>query len=237
MKSRRKTHRAASDAPAAPAPALNPAFSGLKQVHQALKASEAERKRAAEAAAVAAAAAATVSRTSAEDARVFRRGVGAVTPLKPTGRIRPVGEPPPALPLQRWADDDAVLRESVSDEYGAEWLLESDDSLSYRRSGLGPDVTRKLRRGHWTVTAQLDLHGLRVDEAREAVAEFLRACVVRERRCVRIIHGKGLGSVNRTPVLKEKVRRWLSQKSEVLAFVEARPNDGGEGVVLALLRA
>ncbi|MBU4609205.1 Smr/MutS family protein [Achromobacter sp. GG226] len=237
MKSRRKQHRAAPEAPAVPAAPLNPALAGLKQVHQALKAGQAERERAAEAAALAASAAASASRTSVEDARVFRRLVGRVTPLKPSGRVRPRGEPPPALPLQRWADDDAVLRESVSDEYGAEWLLESDDSLSYRRSGLGPDVTRKLRRGHWTVTAQLDLHGLRVDEAREAVAEFLRACVVRERRCVRIIHGKGLGSVNRTPVLKEKVRRWLSQKSEVLAFVEARPNDGGEGVVLALLRA
>src|SRR5690606_1484314 len=135
-----------------------------------------------------------------------------------------------------WADDDAVLRESVSDEYGAEWLLETDESLSYRRAGLGTDVVRKLRRGHWTVSAQLDLHGLRVDEAREAVAEFLRECVRQERRCVRIIHGKGLGSANRTPVLKEKVRRWLTQKDEVLAFVEARPDDGGSGVVLALLK-
>src|SRR5690606_13130899 len=101
----------------------------------------------------------------------------------------------------------------------------------------GQDVVRKLRRGHWSVLAQLDLHGLRVDEARTAVAEFLRECVRQERRCVRIIHGKGLGSANRQPILKEKVRRWLTQKEEVLAFAEAKPNDGGSGVVLALLKS
>lgn len=170
------------------------------------------------------------------DAAWFRRQMGRVTPLAPDGRIEPRPRTPPPLPYQRWADDDAVLRESLSDEYGAEWLLETDESLSFRRTGLGADVVRKLRRGHWTVTAQLDLHGLRVDEAREAVALFLRDCVRQERRCVRIIHGKGLGSVNRTPILKEKVRRWLTQKDEVLAFTEARPVDGGEGVVLALLK-
>lgn len=171
------------------------------------------------------------------DAELFRRMVGKVVPLKGNGRIPPVPSRPQALPLQRWADEDAVLRESVSDDYGAEWLLEADDTLSYRRAGLGPDVVRKLRRGQWSVSAQLDLHGLRVDEARSAVAGFLRECVKQQRRCVRIIHGKGLGSANRIPVLKEKVRRWLTQKEEVLAFVEARPDDGGSGVVLALLKA
>ncbi len=230
MKSRRKARRTAAEPAPAPAPAINPALAGLKLVHKAWKTAESARQQALVHAQQPKSAAAP------EDVATFRRMVGMVTPLKPTGRRQPHRERPPALPLQRWADDDAVLRESVSDEYGAEWLLETDESLSYRRAGLGLDVTRKLRRGQWTVAAQLDLHGLRVDEAREAVAEFLRECVLRERRCVRIIHGKGLGSVNRTPVLKEKVRRWLSQKQEVLAFVEARPNDGGEGVVLALLR-
>src|SRR5690606_34378740 len=104
------------------------------------------------------------------------------------------------------------------------------------RNGIGPDVVRKLRRGAWTVTAQLDLHGLRVDEARTVIADFLRQCVRSDRRCVRIIHGKGLGSANRQPVLKEKVRRWLTQKEEVLAFTEARPHDGGSGVVIVLLK-
>ncbi|GAA5234870.1 DNA mismatch repair protein MutS [Verticiella sediminum] len=230
MKKRRKPAATAAPAGHAPPPPLNAAFAGLKGMQREL---QTRRRAEAEAAA----------RQRHDEARrereadMFRRAVGRVTPLKPNGRAERSLVPPPALPLQRWADDDAVLRESVSDEYGAEWLLESDETLSHRRAGLGPDVVRRLRRGHWTVSAQIDLHGLRVDEARDALGEFLRACVRREQRCVRIIHGKGLGSVNRTPVLKEKVRRWLTQKDEVLAFVEARPNDGGAGVVLALLKA
>ena len=229
MPKRRKVRAPSPTAPeATPAP-LNPAFAGLKGALRQLQREQRE------------AAAQTARRHEEEqrqqaDAAWFRRQLGGVTPLAPTGRVEPSQAAPRPLPLQRWADEDAVLRESLSDDYGAEWLLETDESLSFRRQGLGADVVRKLRRGHWSIAAQLDLHGLRVDEAREAVAGFLRDCVRSERRCVRIIHGKGLGSVNRTPVLKEKVRRWLTQKEEVLAFVEARPNDGGAGVVLALLQ-
>lgn len=229
MKKARKRRGEAAHEPSPPKKPISPQFAGLKALHRTLlenqqaQALEQARRQQQE----------TQRRQNAED---FRRLVGKVVPLKNSGRVLPSTSAPLPLPFQRWADDDAVLRESVSDEYGAEWLLESDESLSYRRAGLGPDVVRKLRRGHWTVSAQLDLHGLRVDEAREAVAEFLRECVRQERRCVRIIHGKGLGSANRIPILKEKVRRWLTQKEEVLAFVEARPDDGGSGVVLALLR-
>nr|MBF0685858.1 Smr/MutS family protein [Pseudomonas sp.] len=229
MKKARKHRGYAPQEPLPPKNPVSPQFAGLKALHrtlvenqqaQALERARQEQQR-------------TIQRHNAED---FRRMVGKVVPLKDNGRAQPKVAAPLPLPFQRWADDHAVLRESVSDEYGAEWLLETDESLSYRRTGLGPDIVRKLRRGHWTVAAQLDLHGMRVDEAREAVAEFLRECVRQERRCVRIIHGKGLGSANRIPVLKEKVRRWLTQKEEVLAFVEARPDDGGSGVVLALLK-
>ncbi|MCK9514023.1 MAG: Smr/MutS family protein [Pigmentiphaga sp.] len=229
MPKRRKSRARAATLPHTADAPLNPAFAGLKG---ALRELQREQRQTA--------AAATRQREEEQrqqaDAAWLRRQLGGVVPLAPTGRIEPRSVAPRPLPLQRWADDDAVLRESLSDDYGAEWLLETDESLSFRRQGLGADVVRKLRRGHWAITAQLDLHGLRVDEAREALADFLRECVRSERRCVRIIHGKGLGSVNRTPVLKEKVRRWLTQKDEVLAFVEARPNDGGAGVVLALLQ-
>jgi len=229
VKKARKHHGDATHEASPPRKPFSPQFAGLKALHRTLvenqkaQALEQARKRQQE----------TQRRQHAED---FRRMVGKVAPLKDAGRVLPKTQAPAPLPFQRWADDHAVLRESVSDEYGAEWLLESDESLSYRRAGLGEDVVRKLRRGHWTVSAQLDLHGMRVDEAREAVADFLRECVRQERRCVRIIHGKGLGSANRIPVLKEKVRRWLTQKEEVLAFAEARPDDGGSGVVLALLK-
>ncbi len=93
----------------------------------------------------------------------------------------------------------------------------------------------RLRRGTWRICAQLDLHGLRRDEARETLVGFLDDCRRHNHRCVRIIHGKGLGSVNREPVLKGKVRKWLVQRSDVLAFCQARPNDGGSGALLVLL--
>jgi DNA-nicking Smr family endonuclease len=135
------------------------------------------------------------------------------------------------------ADDEAVLKESLSDEFSIETLLETDDALSYARPGVGADVLKKLRSGSWVTQDQLDLHGLRVDQAREAIGQFIRDAVKRGVRCVRIIHGKGLGSMDKKPVLKSKVRNWLVQKDEVIAFCTARPADGGSGALMVLLRA
>ena len=95
-------------------------------------------------------------------------------------------------------------------------------------------VLRKLRRGHWVVQAAIDLHGLISDEARVYVATFLNDCKKRGLRCVRIVHGKGLGSPGKTPVLKGKVHSWLVQKTEVMAFVQARPAEGGAGAYAAV---
>jgi DNA-nicking Smr family endonuclease len=129
------------------------------------------------------------------------------------------------------------LKESLSDEFNVDTLLDTDEALSYARNGIGPDTLRKLRRGHWVIQGQLDLHGMRRDEAREALGEFLRAALRRGQRCVRVIHGKGLGSVNKEPVLKNKVRAWLVQKEEVIAFCQARAADGGSGALVVLLKA
>ena len=111
-----------------------------------------------------------------------------------------------------------------------------DDQLSFRRAGIGRDVTHKLRAGHWSIQRQLDLHGLRTDEAREALGNFIRLAHRTGLRCVRVVHGKGLGSPGKTPVLKGRVQRWLVQKKEVLAFVQARPADGGAGALVVLLQ-
>lgn len=170
------------------------------------------------------------------EANLFRNSIGNVKPLSVPPRITP--EPPRPLPIahQRLADDEAVLQESLSDEFGIDTLLEVDETLSYARSGVGPDVLKKLRGGGWVTQGQLDLHGMRVDEARNAVAQFIRDSVKRGVRCVRIIHGKGLGSLHKKPVLKQKVRNWLVQKEEVIAFCQARGVDGGSGAVMVLLR-
>jgi DNA-nicking Smr family endonuclease len=167
---------------------------------------------------------------------VFRQAVGDAAPLRPTGRVDPAPVPVPPVAKQFEDDESRALAESISDEIDVERLLDTDENLSYRRPGVGPDVPRRLRRGDWVIQKQLDLHGLRVDEAREALAAFLADCVKRELRCVRIVHGKGLGSVNREPVLKGKVLKWLTQRDEVLAFCQAGPNDGGSGALIALLR-
>ena len=98
-----------------------------------------------------------------------------------------------------------------------------------------PDIPRKLYRGEWTVQDHIDLHGLFVDEARDAVAAFIRTAMIRGHRCLRIVHGKGYNSEGGQSVLKEMVRRWLQQKSEVMAFVQAPPHDGDSGAVIVLL--
>ena len=140
-------------------------------------------------------------------------------------------------PLQTIADNKAVLTESLSDEADSTEFLESEDGLSFRRPEVGPDVPRDLRRGRWVVMAQLDLHGMFVEEAREAVSSFLKNAVSRELYCVRIIHGKGNGSPQGLSILREKVRRWLKQRSEVVAFAEPHERDGGAGATIVRLRA
>jgi DNA-nicking Smr family endonuclease len=205
-------------------------FAALKSLRNELKAQE-EKRQAVEA-----------ERTRREkearvDAELFRRTVGDVAPLSPSDKaIVPTPRPSP-IARQHLADERAALEESLSDEFSVESLLETDGALSFARNGIGSDTVRKLRRGHWIIQEQLDLHGLRRDEAREALAQFLRNATKRGLRCVRVIHGKGLGSVNKEPVLKNKVRSWLVQKDEVIAFCQARAVDGGSGALVVLLKA
>ena len=134
-------------------------------------------------------------------------------------------------------DEKQALRDSLSDNFYPAHELESGEELLYLRQGQSPDILSKLRRGFWVVQSQIDLHGLISDEAREYVAEFLSDCKKRNIRCVRIVHGKGLGSRNREPVLKHKLRNWLMQKDEVIAYAQAKPEDGGSGAVIVLLKA
>ena len=166
---------------------------------------------------------------------LFQRAVGPVKPLASRPRVELNGTPAPPKAFQQKRDDDRVLRESLSDDFDVSTLLDTDDELSYRRSGIGTDVTQKLRKGHWSLQGQIDLHGLRSDEAREALGQFIRDAYKRGWRCVRVVHGKGLGSPGKTPVLKSKVQRWLVQKNEVLAFVQAKASEGGAGALVVLL--
>ncbi|GAB4088526.1 Smr/MutS family protein [Hydrogenophaga soli] len=202
--------------------------SQLKLIRQTLQ----DRVRARAAAQAAAQAAA---RAAQADTLLFRQAVGPVRPLRTPTRV--VTRPTPAAPVarQRELDERAVMHEAISDEFDVESLLDTDEALSYRHPGVSPEVVRKLRRGHWSLQGQIDLHGLRSDEARTALGQFIRDAQKTGWRCVRVVHGKGLGSPGRTPVLKGKTQRWLVQKKEVLAFVQARASDGGAGALIVLL--
>jgi DNA-nicking Smr family endonuclease len=175
------------------------------------------------------------ARRAKAEQNLFQRAVGQVNPLASQPRVELGGTPAPPKAFQQKRDDDRVLRESLSDDFDVSTLLDTDDELSYRRSGIGTDVTQKLRKGHWSLQGQIDLHGLRSDEAREALGQFIRDAHKRGWRCIRVVHGKGLGSPGKTPVLKAKVQRWLVQKNEVLAFVQAKASEGGAGALVVLL--
>ncbi|MCK4743576.1 MAG: Smr/MutS family protein [Sulfuriflexus sp.] len=146
----------------------------------------------------------------------------------PTTPVKPI-------PVQRIPDEKQVLDDMFSDEsYTAE--VETGDELFFYREGLQQKLLKQLRRGQLSVTAELDLHGYIVADARIALTEFLKDCRRHGDRCVRIVHGKGHGSRQKLPVLKNKVNSWLQQRDEILAFCSARPADGGTGAVYVLLK-
>lgn len=167
---------------------------------------------------------------------LFKEAVKGARPLKST-RVHIKPPSPKPIPKQFIRDERQALKDSLSDGYMPAYEMETGEELLYLREGHSPDILSKLRRGNWVVQAAIDLHGLVADEARLYVAEFLAECKKRGIRCVRIVHGKGLGSRNREPVLKHKLRHWLMQKDEVIAYAQARPQDGGSGAVIVLLKA
>jgi DNA-nicking Smr family endonuclease len=175
-------------------------------------------------------------RRQAAQRNLFQTAVGKVQRLQAPQQadLRPPAPAP--IAQQRQRDEEAAYQEAISDSVDISSLLETDGDLSFRRSGVGHDVTQNLRKGKWTMQRQIDLHGLRSDEAREALGQFIRQAHKEGLRCIRVIHGKGLGSPGKVPILKDKVQRWLVQKSEVLAFVQAQPSQGGAGALVVLLQ-
>lgn len=175
------------------------------------------------------------SQKSEQDKHLFLTAVKNARPLNTQPQHSEKIHPKP-IARQFIRDEKQALRDSLSDNFYLAHELENGEELLYLRTGQSPGILSKLRRGYWVVQAQIDLHGLISDEAREYVAEFLSICKKRNIRCVRIVHGKGLGSRNREPVLKHKLRNWLIQKDEVIAYAQAKPEDGGSGAVIVLLK-
>lgn len=207
-----------------------------------LKAVSKQLKEQADARAQAAAERVQQAKVQAVESNLFKASIGGVKRLPESDRYVPslpkagaMTAQQPARKLSPEEDDAAVLRESLSDLFEVDHYLENDPALNYARPGVGPDVVKKMRKGHWPVQDELDLHGLRRDEARDGIGAFLNQATRRKLRCVRVIHGKGFGSKGQEPVLKSMVHSWLVQKDEVIAFCQARRSEGGDGALVVLL--
>lgn len=180
-------------------------------------------------------------RVAKEEANVFHGAIKDVKPIPKSDRYVPPMSLIPvrgvvAKPRTVEEDNAAVLRESLSDQFDVDGLLDDDPTLSYSAPGVGNDVVRKLRKRHWPVQDELDLHGMMRDTARDQVGDFLRRAMKRGLRCARIIHGKGYGSVGGEPVLRSMVHSWLVQTDDVVAFCVANKKDGGHGALIVLLK-
>lgn len=171
---------------------------------------------------------------SAEDAALFREHIGSVRRVR-VDTVQPERKRPPPRAHFRRADEAQVLDDSLGDMIDpAE--VGTGDELFYAQPGVDQRLLKRLQRGQLSIGAECDLHGLTVAAARPVVAEFLVECAAHDVRCARIIHGKGLRSGTRGPVIKQQLFHWLRRRADVAAFCSARPTDGGTGAVYVLLR-
>jgi len=169
-----------------------------------------------------------------EDIAIFRQTVGTVQPVRQDSVIS-LPEKPKPRPTQRYADEQQTLVDMALGLSDPE-ILETGEELYFKRDGVQSRLFRKLKRGQLRVECTLDLHGMTIAAAKQALCEFLAKAQMMNCRCIRIIHGKGKRSIQGIPVLKGKLDYWLRQRDEVLAFCSARPMDGGTGAVYVLIK-
>jgi len=168
------------------------------------------------------------------DKELLRRELAGVQPLD-NDRVVAIKRRPPPVPAQSSQEAKSIREELLHGDVDYA-DLETGEELQFHRTGLQRGVLRRLRRGQFSIQAELDLHGLRASAAQQAVATFVRHSVSSGYRCVRIIHGKGHGSYAKEPVLKRKLGGWLRRRDAVLAYCSARAIDGGTGAVYVLLK-
>jgi len=173
-----------------------------------------------------------------DDKNLFQEVVKNVKPLKIKSKtIEPSANKPKPKPIAKkfLEDEKRVLLDSLSDDY----IYEDgglEDGLLFLRPGHSPDILKKLKKGYWVVQGSIDLHGMISQEAKSYIVDYIQECKKKHTRCIRIIHGKGIGSKNKEPILRNKVKNWLAQKDEVIAYAQAPKFDGGSGAVIVLLK-
>jgi len=169
-----------------------------------------------------------------EDARLFRDAIGRVRPIKRGASAPPAKPKPPPKPVQSEQDEARVRDELLVHAFDPA-AIEVGDEIHYLKPGQPPRLLKRLRRGQFSVRAELDLHEMTIPVAREAIRAFLDESLARGDTCVRIVHGKGLRSRAEGPVLKRLTATMLSRRKDVLAYASARPAQGGTGAVVVLL--
>ena len=170
------------------------------------------------------------------DSELFRASVGPVKRIEHDRALLARPRPRPYA-RQSWRDEQQVLHDMFAAEFGPEQMeLDTEETLHYARTGVQHGIMRKLRRGHYAIEAELDLHGMTVAVAQQMLSEFLRRSQASGKRCVKVIHGKGYRSPQQQPVLKSRVNHWLRRAGNVVAFCSARQIDGGTGAVYVLIK-
>ncbi len=169
-----------------------------------------------------------------DDMKLFRQTIGEVDTIKYDGVELATGKPAP-VPNQSILSEQQAFQQMANAPFDIP-DVEIGDELYFRRSGVQQQIIRKLRRGQFAIESELDLHGMTVDIAKKELGDFLSYCQSTNRRSIRIIHGKGHGSVNKIPVLKNKLNKWLQRYDSILAFCSAPSHDGGTGAIYVLIK-
>lgn len=170
-----------------------------------------------------------------EDLSLFHDAMQGVQPLEKANKVVHERKATPPATQYITQEKASIPEDTLSDHISLE--IADGEEWSFLSPGVSRQTLRRLRRGYWGIQAHLDLHGFNRDEARLELVSFLDTCRDEGLRSVCIIHGKGLSSKNQAPVLKTRIGNWLAQRNDVLAFCQARPEDGGGGAVMVLLRA
>lgn len=175
----------------------------------------------------------TKKKLSSEDRDLFRHTIGKVRAVNSDKILLNKENKPKPYPSPRTAHEDVHLMDEAATDIEKVGL---EDRLSFIAPGLQNNVLKKLRRGFFGLDAEIDLHGLTSNAAKQQLLQFLHDCVNTGCRCVHIVHRKGYRSANNHPVLKNNLNLWLRQHKDVQAFCSAPPKDGGTGAVFVLMQ-